>query len=69
MTVRHEYKCDLCSSPILETGGSNVGGVGIYFAAHPHLRFKKISDAETHLCSTCLEGIKAELASLDAGPQ
>lgn len=68
MTVRREYKCNLCSSPILETGGGNVGGVGVYFE-HPHLRFKMISDAETHLCSTCLEGIKAELATLDAVPR
>lgn len=60
MTVRREYKCNLCSAEIVETGGGNVGGVGVYFA-HPHLEFKPINQAETHLCSRCVEGIKIEL--------
>ena len=64
MSVRREYKCNLCHSPIVETGSGNVGGVGIHFA-HPHLQFKLVNDTENHLCSRCLEGIKEELASQD----
>ena len=64
MTVRREYRCNLCSATITDTSGGATGGVGIHFG-HPHLKLKMIGDAENHLCSECLEGIKAELASLD----
>ncbi len=60
MTVRREYKCNLCRSDITETSGGILGGVGVYFA-HPHLAFKPIHETEHHLCSRCVEGIKAEL--------
>ena len=49
MTVRREYKCNLCRSEITETGAGPKGGVGVHFGS-PHLRFKMISDTETHLC-------------------
>ena len=64
MTVRREYRCNLCHDAIAQTGGGTFVGVGVTFT-YPGIKFGMIRESENHLCSTCLNGIKAECAALD----
>lgn len=61
MTVRKEYRCNLCRDCI----ENETKGVGIRFDGSHLISFKMLQDAENHLCNYCIAGIKVETARLD----
>ena len=55
MTVRRQYRCDLCNSEIIE---GNATGVGIRWEGLNTIKMVLLRDSEHHLCPSCLKGLE-----------
>ena len=60
MTVKHEFRCNLCGDEIVPYEKPGRHGVGIEFRESNAVRFRLLHDANHHLCDICIRGVRIE---------
>jgi hypothetical protein len=69
MTVKREFRCNLCGDEIVSAKKPGKHGVGIEFRsasfADTSFVFKSIDNANNHLCFGCIRNIVNEKKSLN----
>lgn len=53
MTVKKEYRCNLCRDLIRPSDLAKKSGFGVYFDSSGGLALKDAWQAENHICSQC----------------
>ena len=61
MSVRREFTCNLCRTPITSNPATDRAvwsGVGIFWGTGDKIEFRPVAETENHLCKRCVLSIK-----------
>lgn len=62
MTTYRMYRCDLCGCYLRPTDGPSKEGFGVHIAPQTgDLSFKRVHEADKHICHQCALGVHDEL--------
>lgn len=61
MTTIRTFRCDLCHDSIKPTPHASKDGFGVHFATGGTFAFKRVADAEHHICHQCAKSTHDEL--------
>lgn len=72
MTTHKTYNCNLCNDSVKPSDGTSREGFGVHFNGYtprPDLvggwfNFKRVSEAERHICLACAVAVRDELSKV-----
>lgn len=61
MTTYRMYRCNLCGDYLEPSDATSKQGFGVYFTGAGGLVFKRVVEAEKHICLSCAKFVHDEV--------